>query len=235
MARTMPAGRLQQLVDCATRLFIEHGYAHTQIADVADAMGIGKGTVYLYVESKEALYDLVVRCAAGEHPPAAPSALPVRTPKRGATLKYVRARLAEQPSLPTLRAGLTRQTVADPEQELTAVVREVYGALSRNRHTIKLMDRSAQFHPELAALWFTQARGTLVDALSEYLARRIRRRLFRSVRDTRVAARVIVETIATWAVHRHWDPSPQPIDDQVAEGTVIQFVVGGLIPSTRHT
>jgi hypothetical protein len=97
------------------------------------------------------------------------------------------------------------------------------------------MDRSAQFQPELAALWFTQARGTLVDALSEYLARRIRRGLFRSVPDPRVAARVIVEIIATWAVHRHWDPAPQPIDDQTAEDTVVQFIVGGLIGSTPRT
>jgi hypothetical protein len=31
------------------------------------------------------------------------------------------------------------------------------------------------------------------------------------------------------AVHRHWNPSPQAIDDQVAEDTVVQFVVGGLM------
>ncbi len=232
MARTMPPGRLQQLVDCATRLFIEQGYARTQIADVADAMGIGKGTIYLYVESKEALYDLVVRCAAGEHPPTTPTALPVRTPKPGAILKYVRARLAQQPPLPTLQAARNRQTIGDPEQELTSIIREIYRTLGRNRHTIKLMDRSAQFQPELAALWFTQARATLVDALAEYLSRRIRRGLFRSVPDSRVAARVMVEMIATWAVHRHWDPAPQPIDDQTAEDTVIQFIVGGLIGPT---
>ena len=55
MARTIPPDRFQQLVDCATQVFIERGYAHTQMADVAEAMGIGKGTLYLYVESKEAL------------------------------------------------------------------------------------------------------------------------------------------------------------------------------------
>jgi AcrR family transcriptional regulator len=234
MARTMPPGRLRQLVESATTLFMEHGYARTQIADVAEAMGIGKGTIYLYVESKEALYDLVVRCAAGEHPPTAPTALPVRTPKPGATLKYVRARLADQPPLPSLEAALNRQTVADAEQELTDIVREIYRVLTRNRHIIKLMDRSAQFQPEVAALWFTQARGTLVDAVAEYLARRIRRGLFRSVPDARVAARVIVETIATWAVHRHWDPSPQQIADQTAEDTVVQFIVGGLAVATRR-
>ena len=62
---------------------------------------------------------------------------------------------------------------------------------------------------------------------------RIRRKLFRIVPAVAVAARVIMETIVTWAVHRHWDPSPQAIDDQVADDTVVQFIVGGLMKEVR--
>ena len=229
MARRVPPDRFQQLVDCATQVFIEQGYARTQMADIAAAMGVAKGTLYLYVESKEALFDLVLRHADAEHPLTTPATLPLRTPKRGATLQHVRTRLAEQPPLPTLFAALSRQRVANPRAELIAIVREIYHTLSRNRRAIKLMDRSAQFHPELAATWFKAARGTLIDGLSQYLDSRIRRQLFRPVPDTAVAARVIMETIVTWAVHRHWDPAPQAIDDQVAEDTVVQFIVGGLM------
>jgi AcrR family transcriptional regulator len=228
MARTIPPDRFQQLVDCATRVFIEQGYARTQMADVAEAMGIAKGTLYLYVESKEALYDLVLRSADAAGPLATPAKLPLPTPKRGSTLQYVRRRLQEQPAMPSLIAALSRQRVSDAPAELAEIVREIYGTLTRNRHAIKLGDRSAQFHPDLAAVWFESGRGTLVEALSQYLESRIRRRLFRAVPDVTVAARVIVETIVTWAVHRHWDPSPQAIDDRVAEDTVVQFIVGGL-------
>ena len=229
MARTIPADRFQHLIDCATQVFIEQGYARTQMADVAAAMGIAKGTLYLYVESKDALFDLVLRHADGEHPVTTPPTLPVATPKLGGTLQHVRKRMAESPPLPALLAALSRQRVTDPRAELAEIVREIYHTVSRNRRAIKLMDRSAQFHPELAAVWFTQARGTLIDSLSTYLDRRIRRKVFRSVPDTAVAARIIMETIVTWAVHRHWDPSPQAIDDQVAEDTVVQFIVGGLM------
>ena len=76
MARAIPADRFRRLVDCATQVFIERGYAHTQMADVAEAMGIGKGTLYLYVESKEALFDLVLRSADAEHPPGPGNAEP---------------------------------------------------------------------------------------------------------------------------------------------------------------
>ena len=233
MARTIPADRFQQLVDCATQVFIERGYAHTQMADVAEAMGVGKGTLYLYVESKEALFDLVVRSADAEHPLTTPLKLPLPTPRPGATLQHVRKRVAKQPPLPALLAALGRKRVADPRAELTEIVREMYHTLSTNRRAIKLMDRSAQFHPELAAVWFTGARGALMEALATYLESRIRLKLFRAVPDTAVAARVILETIVTWAVHRHWDPSPQAIDDQVAEDTVVQFIVGGLMKEVR--
>ena len=203
--------------------------AHTQMADVAAAMGVAKGTLYLYVESKDALFDLVVRCADTAHPATIPPNLPLPTPRPGATLQHVRKRLATQQPLPSLTAALDRKRVANPRAELTEIVRELYHTLHTNRRAIKLMDRSAQFHPELAAVWFTGARGALLGALATYLEQRIRPKLFRPVPDTAVAARVILETVVTWAVHRHWDPSPHAIDDQVAEDTVVQFVLGGLL------
>lgn len=233
MARAIPPDRFRQLIDCATHVFIERGYAHTQMADVAEAMGIGKGTLYLYVESKEALFDLVVRSADAEHPPTTPLQLPLPTPRPGATLQHVRKRVSKQAPLQALLAALARKRVADPRAELTEIVREMYRTLSTNRRAIKLMDRSAQFHPELAAVWFTGARGALMKALAAYLESRIKLKLFRSVPDTEVAARVILETIVTWAVHRHWDPSPQAIDDRIAEDTVVQFIVGGLLKEVR--
>jgi len=229
MARTIPPDRFQHLVDCATRVFIERGYAHTQMADVAAAMGIGKGTLYLYVESKEALFDLVLRSADAARGLTIPLKLPLPTPPRGATLQHVRKRVAQQPPLLALLAALGRKRAADPRAELAEIVREMYRTLSANRRAIKLMDRSAQFHPGLAAVWFTGARGALVEALTTYVEKRIRLKQFRAVPDTAVAARVILETIVTWAVHRHWDPSPEPIDDRVAEDTVVQFIAGGLI------
>ena len=54
--RVVPESRLKDLLQCATRVFIEQGYRRTQIADVAQALGVAKGTVYLSVDSKEALF-----------------------------------------------------------------------------------------------------------------------------------------------------------------------------------
>jgi len=189
MSRSIPPNRFQQLVDCATQVFIERGYAHTQMADVAEAMGVGKGTLYLYVQSKEALFDLVLRSADAEHALTTPLELPVPTPRPGETLQHVGDRVSKQPLLRALHAALRRKRVADPRAELTEIVREMYRTLSANRRAIKLMDRSAQFHPELAAVWFAGARGAVMESLATYLESRIRLKRFCAVPDTRVAAR----------------------------------------------
>src|SRR4029453_9268492 len=105
VARRIPDDRLEQLVEAAAGVFIEQGYTRTQMADVATALGVAKGTLYLYVESKEALFDLVVRYADAPRPFNATLALPVRTPKPGATVHYVRARLAQRQGAPTPRQG----------------------------------------------------------------------------------------------------------------------------------
>ena len=85
MARTIPADRFDQLIDTATQVFIEQGYRRTQMADIAEAMGVAKGTLYLYVESKEALFDLTCRWADAPRPLLRPTVLPVPTPAADGT------------------------------------------------------------------------------------------------------------------------------------------------------
>ncbi len=87
---------------------------------------------------------------------------------------------------------------------------------------------AAPDYPELAALWFQGARGGLVGLLGQYLEDRSRRKLLRPVPDAAVAARLLIETVVFWAVHRHWDPHPQRVDESVAKETVVRFIVGAL-------
>jgi len=229
MSRVIPAGRLEQLVDCATRVFIEHGYRRTQMADVAEALGVAKGTLYLYVESKQALFDLVARYADVERPFRNPPALPVRSPKAGATVDYVRRRIVASQTFPALTGALARQRVTDVRGEIEAITSELYTTLARNRNGLRLVDRSAADLPELAALWFEGARGGLIALLQRYLDDRIRRGRFRAVPDTAVAARLIIENVVFWAVHRHWDPHPQKVNEDVARSTVVQVIRDALV------
>src|SRR5690606_8240478 len=134
-----PPDRLEQLVDAATRVFVEQGYARTQMADVAAALGVAKGTLYLYVASKEALFDTVVRFADAERPFRDPPALPIPTPPPGATIGYIRERVTQARVPPSLTAALARQRPRDVAGELRAIVGELYDTLAANRRSIKLL------------------------------------------------------------------------------------------------
>lgn len=48
--------RKEEIIAAAGKMFAEKGYAGTLMADIAGAAGIGKGTVYEYFRSKEALF-----------------------------------------------------------------------------------------------------------------------------------------------------------------------------------
>lgn len=47
--------RRDQLIACAARLFAERGYHPTSVADIVEALGVGKGVFYWYFSSKEEL------------------------------------------------------------------------------------------------------------------------------------------------------------------------------------
>lgn len=61
--RRRKAERPDEIVAAALAEFAARGFAATRIDDVARRAGIGKGTVYLYFDSKEALFRAVVRRA----------------------------------------------------------------------------------------------------------------------------------------------------------------------------
>jgi AcrR family transcriptional regulator len=52
--REAPEVRRTQILDAAEALLVERGL-HTSIADIADAAGVAKGTVYLYFSSRDEL------------------------------------------------------------------------------------------------------------------------------------------------------------------------------------
>jgi AcrR family transcriptional regulator len=53
--------RPSELTAAALELFVEKGFAATRLEDVANRAGVSKGTLYLYFDSKEALFKSVIQ------------------------------------------------------------------------------------------------------------------------------------------------------------------------------
>jgi len=213
VARTRPAGRFSQLRDAGFAVFAAKGLRRARMADVARAMGVSAGSLYNYVESKEALFHWLVELGGGDGPVAAPARLPIPTPPPGATEAALRAQLTEGMRLPALERALARRRVGDARAELLGIVRELYERIERTRGAGAAIERSAIDQPELFALYFQGARRELFAAFARYVEKRAKSGHFANVGDPTVAARFIVESVAWFGRHRFSDPDPELLPD----------------------
>jgi hypothetical protein len=113
--------------------------------------------------------------------------------------------------------------------ELRTVLSDLYRRVARNRLDLKVIDRCAADYPELAGIWVNEGRWAQHRLLVELIRARGKRRSVRRLEHPEVIARTILETLAFWAMHRHFDPSPRQIDDSTAESAVIDLLVNGLL------
>jgi AcrR family transcriptional regulator len=118
--------RPAEILSAALSVFVERGYAATKLDDVARQAGVSKGTMYLYFESKEALFKEVVRA----------SVVP----------EIERAEQRVQS-----HSGTARRLLEELIEGWWAVLGE-----SRLSGLAKLMMGEANNFPELAQFWFEE-------------------------------------------------------------------------------
>ena len=54
------ARRPAQILDAAFEEFVERGYVATRVEDIANRIGVTKGTIYVYFETKEQLFEAMI-------------------------------------------------------------------------------------------------------------------------------------------------------------------------------
>jgi AcrR family transcriptional regulator len=230
MARTVPADRVERLLAAAAAAFVAHGYERAQMDDVAERLGVSKGTVYRSVDSKDALLVAVLDFA--DDPAAAPVGALLDDRDIVGAAGRLRARLRDRVAASGFAATSGRtQSIADPAafaDEVLAITRELFEVLCSYRVGIMVLDRCAPELPDVAAEWFGSGRYALVDAWSAYLDRHAT--MITGEVPVEVLARSITELVTTWAVKMPWDPAPRPLPSDVAAvcaAMVRNLVIGG--------
>jgi AcrR family transcriptional regulator len=234
MPRTRPRDRLDQLADAALTVFGRTGFRLAQMDDIAAEMGVAKGTLYGYVDSKEALFALalesVMRPGSLPLPP-----LPVTAPSEAELLARVRDRIAELGALPALQTALARRGQADTGGELAGIIDELWDLLAATRRGADMIERSARDWPELAEVFYVGFRRQLIARLASYLERCSRRGELRPVEHPGVTARFVLETVVWFASHRLGDPDSADIDEEVARPAVTRLLITALVPDAVST
>jgi AcrR family transcriptional regulator len=235
--RKRAENRIDNIIAAAGRVFLERGYQRSQMSDIAAAVGAAPGTLYLYVESKEALFDVVIRSAVEPELLRGSLQLPIQTPPAEATLKFIKQYLEKEGRIEALENALKSRKPDEPGQ-VERIVRELFEKAQRSWLAVKLVERSALDWPELASLWFGRYRRQVIEQLAEYFDRRMSRRLLRPSPDPKATARLVIELVAYFAIHRQTDPYPTVIDNVTAESLVVDAVVnayGKRKPKKRKT
>jgi AcrR family transcriptional regulator len=233
MVRPRSPEFVPRLLAAAARVFARAGLKQARMTDIAREMGVAHGSLYNYVESKEALFLLLVERWGRPELKIEDRELPLRTPPMANIVEQLRQRVHDTFPLPALDAALKRKRVADADAELRAIVLELFLQTERSRDGATILERSAREVPELFGLFFEQVRRDLFARLTKYVATRMTTGDFHSA-DPPTAARFIIESVTFFARHRFQDPHPQDLDADAVRQTIVDLVTRSLIPSTRQ-
>jgi AcrR family transcriptional regulator len=226
MPRKRPSNRLDQIADAATEVFIRDGFATAKVTRIAERAGVGPGTIYLYAEGKEALFDLALRRAL-EDPMVWSTPLPHPNPASGAVAEALWRCLQNAAHFPQLWLAAESPPPEDVPAEVEGILREMYRWLSRYRTAVKLVERCAGDWPDVAQLFYRRFWRGGIRRVADYLVRRRGEGALPAHGDALAAAHLSIESLAWMAVHRPWTPDAAVIPSAVAEETAI----GMLIPA----
>ena len=232
MARTAAPNRVGDIVAAALRVFGRSGFSRAQMADVAEEAGVSVGTLYNYVEGKEALlllcaaYDLGVDLLDGS--------LPLTVASRKSFLLKLRRQLDGLAHLPSLAAALARKsTPADVTAECAEIVGDFFDFIARTRRGMDALERSARDIPDVAALFYDDTRVELFENLATYIVRRAKQGLIPAPIDALVTARFAAEALTWMARHRHGDPDGSKLDDDLVRASTIQLITRAITGGTH--
>src|ERR671934_1725015 len=116
------ATRRQELTRQAARLFAEKGYHGTSIGEIADALGVQKGSLYAHIKSKQdLLYETMVEGARAFHAglDAIPDELPATEKIRLALRSHLRV-VADQLDVATVFVQEWRYLEDERREEIVA-------------------------------------------------------------------------------------------------------------------
>ena len=228
MVRMPPDARLRDVTEAGAECFARVGYRRTRMAEVASGAGVSTGAIYTYVESKEALFHLVLAHGFGLPAPD-PAELPVRTPELESTMQMVGRELKRLGVSPVLEAALAGPEPEDLRAELTAIIEEQYSMIERLRGVLSVIESCAADLPPLEQLYFGRRRRGHIDQLTEYVQKRAAGGRFSALPDMAVASQIVTETIAWFAWKRYEGRDSKRFDDEMARRTVIEFTCTALL------
>ena len=194
MSRPRDPFKLDQIASAAAWDFATVGFDRARISRIADRARVGPGTLYLYVEDKEALFELALLRSL-ESPLVANPALPFRKSPAGARVRLIDDCLHEIAHFPQLWVANQRRSVTDAVEEYDGILLEMTRWLIRYRGAVALAERNRTDRPELGNSFDRVVWGDLHQRLTTYIATRIRTGHLRPAGPPAALARFTIDAL----------------------------------------
>ncbi len=202
-----PDARPEEILDAAFAVFGESGFARAKIDDVARLAGVSKGTVYLYFDSKEALFREMVRA------------------------KIV-ASLAEAETQVRTHEGPARALLTDLVRRMYARIR-----CDRMMRISRIVQGELAHFPELARFYFEEVILRARRLIGQVLERGVATGEFRPSPNgfaARGLCSMLVHTAQVQHFFHSYDPQALT-DEQAVEGLIDMYLHGVLVRSADRT
>jgi AcrR family transcriptional regulator len=226
--RARKPSRIDDIVEAATRAFIESGFDRAKIHRIAEAAGVGPGTVYLYAEDKEALFELALLRSL-ESPAVAHPALPYRKTPAESITRLIEDCLHEIAHFPQLWVASQRREPGASLEEYHGILLELARWMKRYRSAILLVDRNRHEWPDLADSFGRIVWADVQRRLTGYVAARMRSGALAAVADPALVARFTVDALAAALIVGPLVPLAPGRGQE--EEPLVRLVAAGVAPS----
>ncbi len=224
--RIKPAERLGSILTAATRVFCARDFKRAQMSDVALEMGCAAGTLYNYFESKEALFEYVVRHGLGEPLPDT-SACPLKLPETGSTFGLIaeRARIFTRDA--SIQSALRVEDPDNAHTEVSTLTNELFDFFKTYRLVLQVLEVSYLDYPDLAEVYNKQRQDLIFDPWSDLINKRQLAGIYKKIDDPVWISRLIIEMVA-WAA---WKACGHEMgyDENRSRAAVLEIVMSTLL------
>jgi AcrR family transcriptional regulator len=190
--------RERDILQAAVAAFAAKGYAGARMEDIAAAAGIGKGTLYVYFPSKQALLEGVVRAAAE------PSM---------ASIEAIAVQSNPNP------AESIRVIVNRAKRALNAPLAPLFAQV--------LVFESGQF-PEIRRIYRKEVTKPILDLIAEIIAQGVESGAFRPIDPHLAARLLISPAIASVFSLQIYGPNEAGFDPDALLDTHVDLFLAGL-------
>lgn len=186
--------RIRAIADAATRLFLQQGYAKTQISHIAKAVGVSVGTIYLDFTGKKEILHFILKCTVDPAFAEQEFERPITDELFGGLENEIMEAFQKSGSdfEKHLEGGLSGYS-------FDSLISDAFDILARYAAGCLFIEKN-QFDFKNLAAHYRIYRKRFLDAMIHYIEAFIEQGMVRPLEHPELSATLIIEILSWWAM-----------------------------------